>query len=205
MEWWLSTSTWVGDVVGGVVVGGGNVVVVVVVVDDVVVVGAVVVAVGTVVTWGTVGGTVTRGLVVTVVGTVVTVVGAGVVAGGAVVVVACALVVGVLQTTLAVSRMPWSSVVVVRWTLVVVVPKMHTVVHGAANGEIASRSWCAANAVLSTVGSGPRRTGTVVAPGSVTVGDGGMVRMVLVVGGSVRTGAVVAGRRVVDGDASRVV
>ncbi len=72
--------------------------------------------------------------------------------------VGCALVVGVLQPTLAASRTTWmSSVVVVRWTLVVVVPKMHTVVvgHDVASGEMASW-WCAANAVLSTVGSGLR-------------------------------------------------
>jgi hypothetical protein len=60
----------------------------------------------------------------------------------------------------------------------------------------------AANAVLSTVGSGPRRTGPVVAPGSETIGDGGMLR---VVGGSVGTGTVVAGGRVVGGGEAWVV
>jgi hypothetical protein len=131
IEWWSSCSTWVGGVAGGVVVGGTVVVGVVV---DVVVVGAVVVvAAGTVVTWGTVGGTVTRGRVVTVVGTVVTVVEVvdvvDVVAVVEVVVGAWALVVGVLQMTLAASRRTCGmKLVVVRGTVVVVLPKTHTVV-----------------------------------------------------------------------------
>jgi hypothetical protein len=132
MEWWSSCSTWVGGVAGGVVVGGT--VVVGVVVGGTVVVGAVVVvAAGTVVTWGTVGGTVTRGRVVTVVGTVVTVVEVvevvEVVAVVEVVVGACALVVGVLHMTLAASRRTCGmKLVVVRGTVVVVLPKTHTVV-----------------------------------------------------------------------------